>query len=447
MSRVLMLIAFVGTLAAAEAPAGPAIAARTAAEEQLAQARTRIAAEQAELLKGLHAAVAAGTAARTRLTTAEREAKTASDDLRKRQQEQAQELALVRQIADRAVIAARLGDAETRALAGTPPMARVAAAIAGVNARLAALPARLALRLGDESIVGRDGAVVRTPVLRLGEARAIALGADDSHRGLIERAADASSWRVIGPTLPASVRPAGATATLIPLDANGTAAHQPPAVHRTLKEWLAAGRAFIWPIIAVFVLGVAIVIERLVALARRRVDPRRLVQVAARLAERDAAGAQALVAAGSGPLDRVLRAGLDAGDKPRAAREAVVEQALIAETGQLTRGLPAIAVLAGVAPLLGLLGTVTGMIDMFSVIAAQGSGNAKSLSGGISEALICTQAGMLAAIPLLLAHAWLGRLADRRSQVLEEAACGILGLSEHGDGTAALERRAAAVAS
>jgi len=89
-----------------------------------------------------------------------------------------------------------------------------------------------------------------------------------------------------------------------------------------------------------------------------------------------------------------------------------------------------IAVLAGVAPLLGLLGTVTGMIDMFSVIAAQGSGNARSLSGGISEALICTQAGMLAAIPLLIAHAWLSRRAERRTHLLEEAACGVLGLTE-----------------
>ena len=70
------------------------------------------------------------------------------------------------------------------------------------------------------------------------------------------------------------------------------------------------------------------------------------------------------------------------------------------------------------------------MIDMFSVIAAQGSGSAKGLSGGISEALICTQAGMLVAIPLLLAHAWLSRAAERRTHLLEEAACGVLGLTE-----------------
>jgi len=160
--------------------------------------------------------------------------------------------------------------------------------------------------------------------------------------------------------------------------------------------------------------------------------------VAVHLADDDAEGARRLVQGAASPLDRVLLAGLRALGKPRETREAVVEQVLLAETAQLTRGLSALAVLAGVAPLLGLLGTVTGMIDMFSVIAAQGSGNAKSLSGGISEALICTQAGMLVAIPLLLAHAWLGRLADRRSHLLEEAACGVLGLSEHGDRTAVI---------
>ena len=176
-----------------------------------------------------------------------------------------------------------------------------------------------------------------------------------------------------------------------------------------------------------------IALERLIALIKRRVDPRRLVEIAGHLARGDHAAATAAVSNGHSPLDRVLAAGLSALGRPREAREAVVEQALLSETGQLTRGLPAIAVLAGVAPLLGLLGTVTGMIDMFAVISAQGSGNAKSLSGGISEALICTQAGMLVAIPLLLLHAWLARLSDRRAQILEEAACGMLGLTEHGD--------------
>lgn len=435
MSRLLCLLCMAVLACAAETPkadlAASTRSAREQAERQLAEARTRIAGEQSALLAELQTAVAAANAARDRLTAAQAEARSATEQLARRQQEQDRELSLVKQLADRAVVAARLGEAGVKATAGKPPLERAAAAIAGLEARVAALPTRLGLRLADETVIARDGALVKTPVLRLGEARAIALGSGHAQRGILEPAADGSSWLVTGPTLPDTVRIDAGAPSAIPLDAAGTAAHQPGEVHRTLGQWLAAGRAFIWPIIAVLVIGLIIVIERIVALARRRVDPHQLVAVAARLSSGDAAGARALVGDGTTPLARVLRAGLDALGRPRESREAAVEQALLAETAQLSRGLPAIAVLAGVAPLLGLLGTVTGMIDMFSVIAAQGSGNAKSLSGGISEALICTQAGMLVAIPLLLAHAWLGRLADRRSQLLEEAACGILGLGEN----------------
>lgn len=421
--------------------------AKDQAEQQLDQARLRIASEHAALLKDIQAALASANTARDRLTSAEREAKTAAEDLAKRTKEQEKELTLIRQLADRAVVAARLGAANDRTLAAKPPLARVDAALAGLDGRLAALPNRLALRLGDEPVVTRGGKLATVPVLRLGEARAIALGADHASRGLLERAADGSSWLVAGPALPALAMTggtAGGKPALIPLDAAGSAAHQADAVQRTLAQWLAAGRFFIWPIVAVLALGLFIALERIVTLVRRRVDPHRLIEIAGLIARGDAGAANAAVAAGTTPLDRVLSAGLAALNRPREAREAVVEQALIAETGQLTRGLPAIAVLAGVAPLLGLLGTVTGMIDMFAVIAAQGSGNAKSLSGGISEALICTQAGMLVAIPLLLLHAWLARLADRRAQLLEEAACGVLGMTEHGEQAASVQQEALA---
>ena len=434
--RVVVLMAL-GAVACAADGAGDLASATRAARDQAERAaaatRARIADEQAALIAALQQAITAGNAARERLATADREAREAADELARLLAEQDREFALIRQIADRAMVAARLGVGVVEAYAGKPPLERADAAIAGVERRVQALPARLALSLADEAVVGRRGGIATVPVLRLGEARAVALGADGAHRGLMERAGDGGSWLVVGPSLPSSAQPDGGRVALIPLDASGSAAHRADDVRRSFAQWLAAGRFFIWPIVAVLVIGVGLAIERVIALMRRRVDARRLVAVAERLAADDAAGAAALVGAGATPLDRVLASGLKSQGRPREIREAVVEQALLSETAQLSRGLPAIAVLAGVAPLLGLLGTVTGMIDMFSVIAAQGSGNARSLSGGISEALITTQAGMLVAIPLLLVHAWLARLAERRSQLLEEAACGVLGLSEHGD--------------
>lgn len=442
MNRLLILLIFTVTLSswssltAADPSAdlrAATLTARDQAQTQLEKARRRIADENEALLKEFQATLSDTNATRERLTKATQDAQAANDALAVRTKEQQRENAQIKSLLDRVVIAARLTSVAQHDLANKPTSEQLNTALSAINQRLAALPKRLAMTLRDEPIIARNGQHVTAQVLRLGEARAIALGTDDVTRGLLERASDGSSWLVTGPLLTPQIAQQLTATKVIPLDVTGTAAQQPGEVHRTIGEWIKAGRFFIWPIIGVFLLGMLIALERLIALIKRRVDPRRLVEIAGHLARGDHAAATAAVSNGHSPLDRVLAAGLSALGRPREAREAVVEQALLSETGQLTRGLPAIAVLAGVAPLLGLLGTVTGMIDMFAVISAQGSGNAKSLSGGISEALICTQAGMLVAIPLLLLHAWLARLSDRRAQILEEAACGMLGLTEHGD--------------
>lgn len=89
---------------------------------------------------------------------------------------------------------------------------------------------------------------------------------------------------------------------------------------------------------------------------------------------------------------------------------------------ELVRFLPAIAVLAAVAPILGLLGTVLGMIETFDVISLYGTGNAKAMAGGISVALVTTQTGLLIAIPGLFLSGMLARLARQLTTRLEETA-------------------------
>jgi biopolymer transport protein ExbB len=88
----------------------------------------------------------------------------------------------------------------------------------------------------------------------------------------------------------------------------------------------------------------------------------------------------------------------------------------------LTRFLAAIAVLAAVAPILGLLGTVLGMIETFDVISLYGTGNAKAMAGGISVALVTTQTGLLVAIPGLFLSGLLARVARQLTTRLEETA-------------------------
>jgi biopolymer transport protein ExbB len=105
--------------------------------------------------------------------------------------------------------------------------------------------------------------------------------------------------------------------------------------------------------------------------------------------------------------------------EPDIDRRILSECALMMQP-MLNRNLSVIAVLGSVAPLLGLLGTVSGMIRTFSVISAIGTGNARPLAGGISEALVATEAGLLVAIPGLLLSASLSRRASRLAQHLDQ---------------------------
>ena len=90
-----------------------------------------------------------------------------------------------------------------------------------------------------------------------------------------------------------------------------------------------------------------------------------------------------------------------------------LDEQLAEESSRLNRGLPTVAVLAAVSPLLGLLGTVTGMIETFQSITLFGTGDPKLMSGGISQALVTTQLGLSVAIPLVLFHSLLVGRANR----------------------------------
>lgn len=103
-----------------------------------------------------------------------------------------------------------------------------------------------------------------------------------------------------------------------------------------------------------------------------------------------------------------------------------LEEALVNEVAVLERGHQLLKLLAAIAPLLGLLGTVTGMILTFQSISLFGSGDPKMMAGGISQALITTVLGLLVAIPLLFGHSFISSLSDRLLQRLDEQSAGIL---------------------
>jgi biopolymer transport protein ExbB len=126
------------------------------------------------------------------------------------------------------------------------------------------------------------------------------------------------------------------------------------------------------------------------------------------------------------PLGRVLQV---YDDNPKADVETLelkLNDAILKETPALERGLNTIKVLAAVAPLLGLLGTVIGMINTFQAITLWGAGDPKLMADGISQALVTTVQGLLAAIPLLLLHSVTSGRAKLVQQVLEEQSAGLI---------------------
>jgi biopolymer transport protein ExbB len=135
-----------------------------------------------------------------------------------------------------------------------------------------------------------------------------------------------------------------------------------------------------------------------------------------------------------GVAGELLATGVEHSDEKRGVLEELLFEKILGVRPMLERFLPFLAVTAGVAPLLGLLGTVTGMIKTFQLITIFGTGDAKSLSSGISEALVTTALGLIVAIPVLVLHGMLSRMAKQRLGALEQLSVafvnGVMGIRQ-----------------
>ena len=126
------------------------------------------------------------------------------------------------------------------------------------------------------------------------------------------------------------------------------------------------------------------------------------------------------------PLGRVINIYEQNPDTDVESLELKLDEAILRETNRLERLLWAVKIVSVVAPLLGLLGTVTGMIQTFQAITMFGTGDPKMMANGISEALVTTMIGLLMAIPLVLCHAGLRSMSKRIIDVLEEQSAGVI---------------------
>lgn len=194
-----------------------------------------------------------------------------------------------------------------------------------------------------------------------------------------------------------------------------------------------AGGWVMYPIILCSIVAMAIVIERFWALRINKISPRDLMsQVWGWVKGGKMDGRKIKELRDSSPLGRILATGLINAKHGRdIMKEAIVDSATH-EIHEMGRFLNLLGSVAAVTPLMGLLGTVIGMIDVFNVIVTEGAGNTGSLAGGISQALYTTAAGLVVAIPALFFHRFFTRRIDEISVMMEQDAIKLVDVI-HGD--------------
>ncbi|HAB53232.1 MAG: biopolymer transporter [Ignavibacteria bacterium RIFOXYB2_FULL_35_12] len=163
------------------------------------------------------------------------------------------------------------------------------------------------------------------------------------------------------------------------------------------------GGILMWPILLCSIIGLAVVIDRYVVIRKAKINvPAFMVRIRGFIKKKDISGAVSHCMEEKSPVANVVRKGLK---KYKLGHERVkesIENAGSQEVSKLEKGLPILATISGIAPLLGFLGTVTGMISAFMRIEdLQGSANPSDLAGGIWEALITTAFGLIVGIPAL----------------------------------------------
>jgi biopolymer transport protein ExbB len=177
-----------------------------------------------------------------------------------------------------------------------------------------------------------------------------------------------------------------------------------------LQEHIIKGGPTMYPIVGLGLLAVLIGIVKYFQIGFIRIArPRDLQIIVDRVNEGDKAAALKQAKRVGGPVGNMLKVAIEHANEKKEYIEEVLYEVMLKVRPKLEAFLPVVAIAAATAPLLGLLGTVTGMINTFKIISVFGTGDPKTLSGGISEALITTEFGLITAIPALLIHAVISR--------------------------------------
>ncbi|EGG93867.1 MotA/TolQ/ExbB proton channel family protein [gamma proteobacterium IMCC1989] len=188
-----------------------------------------------------------------------------------------------------------------------------------------------------------------------------------------------------------------------------------------MENIIVAGGWLMWPIILCSIAVIAISVERFWTLNASKIAPKnQLAQVWSWVQNNQIDAAKLRELRQSSELGRILAAGLSNAQAGREVMKDSIQEAASQVIHAMERYVGALGTIAAVSPLLGLLGTVLGMIKVFVAIELQGTGNAGALAGGISEALITTAAGLCVAIPAMIMHRFFVRKIDSLVVVMEQ---------------------------
>jgi biopolymer transport protein ExbB len=222
----------------------------------------------------------------------------------------------------------------------------------------------------------------------------------------------------------------GRTGT-IAADASGGKALRLKETKGTLLEHIQKGGLVAYVIIAVGVLSLVMIVQKTVDLARLAVDsPTAVRGCLAVVASGDRVKAEQAIARLKPTVRELFLAGIANCSGAKEVLEEHLQSVLLRQRLHFERRLSLLSVIATAAPLMGLLGTVVGMVKTFALITVFGTGNAGKLASGISEVLVATELGLIVAIPTLIAHGFLAHRIQRNLSLLERYALDFVTASE-----------------
>jgi biopolymer transport protein ExbB len=275
-------------------------------------------------------------------------------------------------------------------------------------------------------IVGPEGTKIEADILRVGAFTAVYRLAD-GHVGYLRTNTEGTGWIAVPGSLGNNIeeglqRAFTAKSIDIPLDISRGAALQGIGQQKDTTEWLRSGGLLVWPILFVGVVALLLALERMMVLGRQKITPpKKMTEILTLAGTHQWEACLEICATMSRvPALRVISRAIEAAGSTKDVLEATLEEAILREIPPMERFLATLNVLAAIAPLLGLLGTVTGMISTFQVITLYGTGDPRMMSGGISEALITTQLGLAVAIPIMIVHHFLQRRVENLIGDMEE---------------------------